>query len=173
MVYKKNNQRHEVQYESLISTIPIHSFYSLQNKKSEKVEESLSKLKYLDIIFVYLFLDVDQISNDHWLYFPDGEIIFNRSVEFTTWSRKMSPKGQTCICFDITAKKNSSIFQYNNDEITSRVIKDADRIGYINKNSVFNTKVIRLSNAYPIYTLDYKDRLINIVSILKQMMFTF
>ena len=167
LVYKKNNQRHEVQYGSLISTIPIHSFYSLQNKKSEKVAQSLSKLKYLDIIFVYLFLDVDQVSNDHWLYFPDGEIIFNRSVEFTTWSRKMSPKGQTCICFDITGKKNSSICQYSNDDITSRVIKDADRIGYINKNSVFNTKVIRLSNAYPIYTLDYKDRLINIVKYLE------
>ena len=96
-----------------------------------------------------------QVSNDHWLYFPDKDIIFNRSVEFTTWSKKMSPKGKTCLCFDITVKKNSSLSMYNNSQIISRVIKDADRIGYIQKKSVFDTKVIRLNNAYPIYTLDY------------------
>ena len=33
----------------------------------------------------------------------------------------------------------------------------------ISKKSVFDTKVIRLNNAYPIYTLDYKDRLVKLV----------
>ena len=105
LVFKKNNQIQKVQYGSLISTIPLHSLYLLQDKKSKLVEENLSKLKYLDIIFVYLFLDVEQVSNDHWLYFPDKDIIFNRSVEFTTWSKKMSPKGKTCLCFDILLRK--------------------------------------------------------------------
>ena len=167
LVYKKNNQIHKVQYQSLISTIPLHSFYLLQDKKSKQVEENLSKLKYLDIIFVYLFLDVNQVSNDHWLYFPDKDIIFNRSVEFTTWSKKMSPEGKTCLCFDITAKRNSSLSKYSNSEIISKVIKDAARIGYIQKDSVFDNKVIRLNNAYPIYTLDYKARLVNLVKYLE------
>ena len=128
----------------------------MQSKKSKKIEDKLLNLKYLDIIFVYLFLKEDQVSNDYWLYFPDQDIIFNRSVEFTSWSRKMSPKGKTCLCFDITVKKNRSLSKNTNKSITSRVITDAHRIGYIKKKKVFDSKVIRIPNAYPIYSLDYK-----------------
>ena len=167
LLYEKNKQIKKVRYKNLISTIPIHSFYYLQSKKSKEIENKLLNLKYLDIIFVYLFLNEDQVSNDHWLYFPDQDIIFNRSVEFTTWSRKMSPKGKTCLCFDITVKKNSSLSKNTNKSIISRVVSDAHRIGYIKKKKVFDSKVIRIPNAYPIYSLDYKENLINIVSYLE------
>ena len=81
------------------------------DKKDKNIESSLSKLKYMDIIFVYLFINKDNLSNDHWIYFPDEDIIFNRAVEFSNWSPQMCPENKTAVCFDITAYKGETIWQ--------------------------------------------------------------
>jgi len=117
----------------------------------------------MDIIFVYLFADKKQISNDHWLYFPDQDIIFNRAVEFSNWTPKMCPEGKTSVCFDITCYENDEIWKKSDMEIADRVIKDANRIGYMPREVVSSSFVFRLKYAYPVYDLEYKDHLDKIV----------
>ena len=81
----------------------------------------------MDIIFVYLLLDQESVSNDHWLYFPDVEIIFNRSVEFKNWSRNMCPSGKTALCLDITCFEGDETWTLtsNSNDFT---ITDGDRV---------------------------------------------
>jgi protoporphyrinogen oxidase len=165
--YTQNNKKYSAKYDKLISTIPLHDFYRLQDKKDLKIEASLKKLGYMDIIFVYLFLDRKNVSNDSWLYFPDKDIIFNRAVEFSNWSPKMCPKGKTSICFDITAYEGDKIWNISDDKLAERVISDAKKINYINKNDKVSSYVFRLKNAYPVYDLDYKKKLNEIVKFLE------
>jgi protoporphyrinogen oxidase len=150
---------HTVSYEGLISTIPMHTYYALQERKNKDVEEALSGIKYMDIVFVFLFLDIPQVSNDHWLYFPDKDIIFNRAVEFSNWSPVMCPPGKTSICFDITTFKDNKEWNMSDEELTKRVIHDAVRTGYIEKKDVTDALVTKVEYAYPFYDLDYKRKL--------------
>lgn len=78
--------------KGIVSTIPLQSLYNALNIKDKFIETHLKETYYMDMIFVYLILDKDQISNDHWLYFPDKKIIFNRAVEFKNWSKKWLQK---------------------------------------------------------------------------------
>jgi len=121
----------------------------------------------MDIIFVYLFLDIPRISNDHWLYFPDKDIIFNRAVEFSNWSAVMCPQGRTSVCFDITSFPDSPEWQLTDQQLVARTIDDAVRTGYLKRENVKDSLVLRVTHAYPYYDLDYKEKLDSIVAFLE------
>lgn len=157
-----------VKYDHLISTIPLHTMYWLQERRSKTVETSLKNLKYMDIIFVYVFLNKKRISNDHWIYFPDPDIIFNRAVEFSNWSSYMCPRGKTSICFDISTFEGSAERDMSERELAGRVIDDAHRIKYLDKRDVFDCYVFRVKHAYPFYDLGYKEKLNVIISFLER-----
>lgn len=168
VTYSVNGVTHTVKYGGLISTIPMHIYYALQERKDDEVEKALSGIKYMDIVFVFLFLKIPQVSNDHWLYFPDKKIIFNRAVEFSNWSPEMCPKGKTSICFDITTFKDNKEWNMTEDEITKRVIHDAVSVGYIKKEDIEDSLVTKIEYAYPFYDLDYKRKLDVIMNHLEQ-----
>jgi protoporphyrinogen oxidase len=164
VVFSHDGTEYTVGYGGLISTIPLHTYYHLQERKSDVVEGALEGLTYMDIIFVYLFLKVPQVSNDHWLYFPDKDIIFNRAVEFSNWSPVMCPPGKTSICFDITTFKSNPEWKMTDTELIERTIADAVKTGYITRDMVEDSLVTRVEYAYPYYDLDYKEKLTTIVS---------
>lgn len=168
LIYIAHGKKQTVSYESLVSTIPIPVLYALQDRKKPSIEKQIQANTYMDIIFVYLIINTSRVSNDHWLYFPDKDIIFNRSVEFTNWSNAMAPKGKTCICFDITCYQNDATWQLSDQELIDRVISDCDRIGYVSSKHVIDASVIRVKYAYPVYDVGYKKRLIETVAFLEQ-----
>jgi len=133
------------------------------------VEQALAGLTYMDIIFVYVFLK-RQLSKDHWLYFPDPDVVFNRAVEFSNWSPEMCPPGKSSVCFDITVfeKGTDSLWNTSDAELSARVLHDAERVGYLERSEVLGTYVFRVKDAYPYYDVDYKAKLDTIVPYLER-----
>jgi protoporphyrinogen oxidase len=168
VTYSVDGSTHTAHYGGLISTIPMHQYYALQERKDEKVEKALAEIKYMDIIFVYVFLKIPQVSNDHWLYFPDKDIIFNRAVEFSNWSPVMCPPGKTSICFDITTFGNNKEWNMTDEELKKRTVDDAVKVGYIQRDDIEDVLVTRIKYAYPYYDLDYKRKLDIIMQHLEQ-----
>lgn len=149
--------------KSLVSTIPLHTLYFALGNKNTQIEKDLKELNYMHIIFVYLFLNKEKVSNDHWLYFPDQEIVFNRSVEFKTWSEKMAPPDKTALCLDITCFENDAVWKATDEELTKQCIAGAEKVGLIQSHEAYESLVVRVKNAYPYYDLDYRRKLTNIV----------
>ncbi len=169
VTYSGGGRPETVSFGHLISTIPLHALYNLQERKSPEVEQALAGLTYMDIIFVYVFLN-RPLSNDHWLYFPDPDIVFNRAVEFANWSPEMCPTGKTSVCFDITVfeHQKDSLWNASDAELSTRVLHDAERVGYLRHSEVFDTYVFRVKNAYPYYDVAYKAKLDTIVPFLER-----
>jgi protoporphyrinogen oxidase len=165
--YQQGGEVFEQPYGQLISTIPLHTYYALQEREDKHVEEQLAKLEYMDIMFVFLFVDTPHLSNDHWLYFPDKEIIFNRATEYSNWSPEMCPPGKTSVCFDITAFADSSEWKMTDEALTERVISDAVRAKYLKREQVEGSLVTRIKYAYPYYDVDYKPHLDDVVAFLE------
>ena len=163
VTYEHGGQTHVARYGDIISTIPLQAFYWLQEKREPEVEAAFKRLRYMDIIFVYAFVDRPTISNDHWLYFPDKEVIFNRAVEFSNWSPEMCPPGKTSVCFDITTYENDERWQMSDEALSNQVLEDAYRTEYLKRGEVESTYVHRLRFAYPVYDLDYAELLQTVV----------
>lgn len=169
VTYARAGMQETVGFGHLISTIPLHALYDLQTRKSAEVEQALAGLTYMDIIFVYVFLK-RPLSNDHWLYFPDPDVVFNRAVEFSNWSPEMCPTGKTSVCFDITVFENGkdSLWNASDAELSARVLHDAERVGYLERSEVLDTYVFRVKQAYPYYDVAYKAKLDIIVPYLER-----
>ena len=169
VTYWRDGRQETVGFGHLISTIPLHALYDLQPRRSAEVEEALAGLTYMDIIFVYVFLK-RPLSNDHWLYFPDPDVVFNRAVEFSNWSPDMCPAGKTSVCFDITVFENGkdSLWNASDAELSARVLDDAERAGYLERSEVLDTYVFRVKHAYPYYDVAYKAKLDVIVPYLER-----
>jgi protoporphyrinogen oxidase len=169
VTYSRGGQEETVSFDHLISTIPLHAMYALQERRSAEVEQALAGLTYMDIIFVYVFLR-RQLSNDHWLYFPDPDVVFNRAVEFSNWSPEMCPAGKTSVCFDITVfeHQRDSLWSASDEELSARVLHDAERVGYLERPDVLGTYVFRVKHAYPYYDVAYKSKLDTIVAFLER-----
>ena len=125
-------------------------------------------LEYMDIIFVNLILDRDKISNAHWLYFAEKDIIFNRSVEFKNWSKKMALKDKTAICLDITCFEGDEIWKKSDKELTEECIKSGVKTDLFKREEVIDSKVIRIKYAYPFYDLNYKNKLREVVEFIEK-----
>ena len=169
VTYSYGRKQETVSFGHLISTIPLHALYDLQERKSPEVEQALAGLTYMDIIFVYAFLK-RPLSKDHWLYFPDPDVVFNRAVEFSNWSPEMCPPGKSSVCFDITVfeKGTDSLWNASDAELSARVLHDAERVGYLERSEVLGTYVFRVKDAYPYYDVDYKAKLDTIVPYLER-----
>lgn len=167
VLFSLKDNKERVVYGKLISTIPLPVFYALQERRSKAVEKALSHIRYMDVIFVYLFVNKSRISNDHWIYFPDPDVPFNRTVEFTNWSVAMAPKRKSCICLDVTCYQGDKTWKRTDKDITEECVFAADRLGYLKRSEVIGTYVKRIRFGYPVYDLGYKERLQTVVSFLE------
>lgn len=165
--YEYREKSYKVTYQTLISTIPLDILYSLQEYRNKQIGEDLKHNRYMDIIFVYVFLNQKRVSSDHWIYFPDADIPFNRAVEFKNWSRKMAPENKTCLCLDITCYYDDETWNKSDAQITQECIDAGNRIRLFRQENVYGSYVERVRYAYPAYSLDYKQRLKRIVNFLE------
>ena len=122
----------------------------------------------MDIIFVYLMLDRESVSNDHWLYFPDDDIIFNRAVEFKNWSAAMCPEGKTALCLDITCFEGDATWSLSEDELVRQSIEGTSRARLIDPAEVSGTLVVRVRDAYPVYDLEYREKIDRVVHFIEE-----
>lgn len=155
--------------ESIITTIPLHSYAELlANEIPSSVQGSLASLKYMDIIFVLLFIDKERISNDTWLYFPNPAIAFNRAVEFKNWSSCMAPPSQTSLCLDITVTpENEHLWGLSQEDLAAKCIADCETLQLCTADEVADAKVIYVRHAYPVYDLTYREHAEKIIEFIE------
>jgi protoporphyrinogen oxidase len=164
-----NGEDRQVEGEKVISSIPLRNTVDYLDPEAPPEIKTLAyELKYLNIIFVYLIFNKEKISDDSWLYFPTEDIIFNRAVEFKNWSSHMCPKDTTALCFDITCREGDTLWKSSDAEIVSECVKGIVKAKIGSEHEIIDSYVYRVKYAYPIYELDYKEKLIRVVRYLER-----
>jgi len=148
------NDELEIPCEKIVSTIPINQLIHIL-KSPEKIINTANKLRYRNVICVFLAMNLPNLTNVHWIYFPDKEI-FGRLHEPKNWSSHLSPSDKTGICLEIFCDETDKIWQMNDLEIATSCIND---LYNFSKEKAVAHKVVKVGNAYPIYDLEYKKNL--------------
>ena len=98
-----------------------------------------------------------------------SKIIENeKAVEFKSWSKKMTPEGKTALCLDITCFEGDDTWNKSNQSLIKECIDASVKVGLIEESEVFDSLVIRVKDAYPFYDLNYKSKLMKIVTFLEE-----
>jgi protoporphyrinogen oxidase len=170
LVEKDNGSVSAVQVESplgleripcrlLVSSVPIHALALLLCPGDEAVQAEARTLRFRNLALVYIFLKQDRLLEDHWIYFPEIRYPFNRIFEQKAMHEKLGPKGRTAVCFDITCDEEDEAWSASDDELLRRCLDSLVEVGLTTPERFETGIVRRFRQFYPIYPLDYRERL--------------
>jgi protoporphyrinogen oxidase len=155
-VRDKNGER-LIEADTVMSTISCTDLVAAIDPPAPKdVLDAASKLKHRSMIFVYLILDRPKLTDDHWIYLPEGDITLHRLSEYKNFSPYSAPPDKTLICAEITCDYGDARWNGDDAKLREITVKDLVKIGLVKPEEVLHTFSRREKYAYPLYDLDYK-----------------
>ncbi len=147
----------------VISTIPLKSLSGLFPDIPESVSESLGNLNLRRLVLVMIEAEKERLFTDNWIFFPESKYIFNRISEQKGFSPSMVGDGKTVLCVEVTTDENSHVWKMSDEQVMSECLTGLGDCGIMGKGDVKDYKVVRMGNAYPVYSIGYKNHLYNVL----------
>jgi len=154
-----SNKKQELEFDKLISTIPLPELFKALDNIPPKVLEAVNNLRFNSLITVGIGINKPKINNFSWIYIPDKNILTHRISFPSNYSPYVVPEGASSILAEITYRNGDEISKMSNNEIIEKTVSDLDKLGIINKNDVILTTIHNFKYAYVIYDLNYKKTL--------------
>jgi protoporphyrinogen oxidase len=67
----------------------------------------------------------------------------------------MAPEGKTHIVAEYFCFRNDDIWNSTDEELTAMTVKQMEKLGFIKKNDVFDSCIVRVPKAYPVFEVGY------------------
>lgn len=151
------NNKTKVNYERLISTLPLPVIVDLLDDAPETVKTAARNLEHNSIICVNLGVDRADISPHHWLYFYEKDFIFHRISFPMNCSEKTAPPGTSSVCCEIAYSKYRPLEVKGRQNIIQRTIDDLTKAKILKKDDkILVSDVLSLKYAYVIYDLNHR-----------------
>ncbi len=155
--------------ERVISTIPINHLLGmlLKHREEKKAEKTKNELRYIANFLVCLVVNKPQVTDAQWLYFPEKGTVFNRGYEPKNFHRSMGSRDKGMIVMEITCHENDQIWKKSDRQLLNATIKGCEKAGILNRGQVVNSLVHRIPYTYPLYDLEYRQRMKTLIGYLK------
>ncbi len=141
--------------ERVIWTAPLTSLCSLLQIPSRGLE-------YRALLLYLLEVNHPPLLPYQWCYYGDPKVIFSRVSQPSLFNESAAPSGQSGLCLEILCQKGDDYWQ-NYRGLKDRVLADLMKVGLIGrKEEIMGFHYQRIPEAYPIYRIDYPQRLTQI-----------
>lgn len=144
----------------ILSTMPLKELItSLLPKPPSDILQAAHELSFRDFITVALMLNKRIPLKDTWIYSHEENMRSIRVQFFHNWSPFMVPdKHTSCAGFEFTCSAGDALWNASNEELIDMARSYLQELCGKYSEFVFDAKVIRMKNVYPMYTLGYKER---------------
>ncbi len=102
MGYVRFTNGREEEFDYLISTIPLPITFELLAECPDELRVAASRLRAVSVLNLNIGVNRPNISNKHWIYFPEKQFIFSRVGFPTNFSQTAGPPGTTSLYIEIT-----------------------------------------------------------------------
>lgn len=147
----------EILYDRLISTLPLPELIKLLDRVPDGVREATDNLRYVSVLNINLGIDRANISDRHWIYFPEVDFIFYRVGFTSNFSPHMAPEGKSSIYTEISYSPKEPV---DRDKALARVIKDLIEARIIDSAREISVRqILDLKYAYVIMDHNHEEAL--------------
>ena len=154
-------QTETFQADTVISTMPVKNLIESFNREvPQVVKELAARLQYRDFITVGLLLqNMKQKLEDNWIYIQENYVKVGRLQIFNNWSPYMVKNPvYTWVGLEYFCNEGDDLWQLSEQEMTELAIDEMIRLDFIaDKQTVFDSKVIKVPKAYPAYFGAYEQ----------------
>ena len=156
--YRKGDDALSVDSNRLISTIPLPLLLELLDPAPpEAVVQSAKKVNYLSVIVVYLVVGDLDVFDCSYLYMLGRP--YNRISNIRRFCASLCPDDENIIACEMTCHFGDATWNLSDDQLTELVVNGMSEDGFLGKDEVVKSYVLRRRHAYPFYTVDYKRHL--------------
>jgi len=153
-----NGRSEIVEGDEFISSVPLTKLVGLLDPAPpDYVLDAASRLKFRDLVIVAIMVDKKRVTDQTWIYIPEQKIPFGRIHEPTNWSEKMAPENKTLLVMEYFSFRNDETWNKTDEELTDITVHGLEQLGYIRKNEVIDSAVVRVQKAYPLFEVGYAD----------------
>ncbi|MBU0766683.1 FAD-dependent oxidoreductase [Patescibacteria group bacterium] len=151
--------------QAVISSIPISREIELFDPVvPNEVRDAAGKLRFRAQVYLFLTIDKEKVTDDNWVYFPDKEVPFGRISEMKNFSKEMSPSDKTSLFVEFFCFEGDEIWNANKDQLFDMTMEWLEKLKFLKKEEVLNIHYIKKPNAYPLYDLEYKERVSTVLN---------
>jgi UDP-galactopyranose mutase len=123
-----------VNYRVLLNTIPIPEFVKIASDVPSEINEAVKGLRTNSIMVVNFGIGRANISDKHWVHFPESKFSFFRLSFPYNFSPGLAPPGRSSISAEVSYDVNNPPdieqlkVQVQNDLIACGILRDTDQI---------------------------------------------
>lgn len=160
-VRNKEGKETSINYSRIISSIPIDILMrSLDPQPPDPVIKAVGSLKHRNLVLLYLVISKDRLFEDSFIFYPEEKYIFNRLSEQKGFSKHMIPENKTVLCVEITCGEDDEKWNTSDEVLYNKAIEGLKDAGIIDDGTKIEEYFVkRLTNAYPVYDIKYKENL--------------
>ena len=160
VVVERDGRREVLDGDFFVSTMPVSSLVkALRPRPPEDVLAAADSLKFRAMIFLFLTVEKESISDDHWIYFPERDVVFNRVSEMRNFTPDAAPARRTSLTVEITCDPDDEVWNMPERELYERSIAGLVDVGLVRAEQVVDHFFARTRNAYPTYDLNFEINL--------------
>ncbi len=136
-------------FKKLVTTIPLPELAKLLVNLPHKIKDAFSTLRFTSIFVVNLGIKRDDVSEKHWIYYPEKDLSFYRIGFPTNFSMDIAPSKRTSVYVEISYSQGQKI---DPDSMVVAVIRDLKKVGIISdKDEIDVLLPIDIKYGYAIY----------------------
>ncbi|MBU1912691.1 MAG: FAD-dependent oxidoreductase [Candidatus Omnitrophica bacterium] len=119
-------------FKNMVTTMPLPELANILVDMPSDVKLAFSMLKWTSIYVLNIGIKSDNLTERHWVYYPEESVIFYRVGFPTSFSTDVAPEGRTSIYAEIAYSDAKKI---DKDALVSRTIHDLKKCGIILEES--------------------------------------
>jgi len=161
---KNDGLREELPVDYMFSSIPLTLLLRFLNPRPpEDILTCAQKLSFRSFLAINIILDKEHVFKDQWIYVHSPEVRLGRIQNYKNWSPAMviDPK-KTSLGLEYFCTEGDEFWNINDIDLVNYAVEELEKIGIAARKYLINGFVVRRENAYPIYSLDYKECIGNI-----------
>jgi protoporphyrinogen oxidase len=154
---RREGRLQQVPAHEFISSIPITRLvFMLDPVPPDHILKAAAALKFRDLVVVAIMVDRERVTDQTWIYIPEQKIPFGRIHEPTNWSPAMAPPGKTTLVMEFFSFKGDAVWNMTDERLTDLTVDNLVRLGFIARQEVLDSTVVRVPKAYPLFEVGYR-----------------
>jgi len=145
----------------VISSLPLRATVGLAMGEvpGEGVVEAASGLRYRDFLTVALVLDGEDLFPDNWIYIHEPAVQVGRIQNYRSWSPWMVPDPtKACVGLEYFCFAGDELWTMSDEGLVELATRELEELGLASRDKVERGYAVRVPKAYPMYDVDYAER---------------
>jgi UDP-galactopyranose mutase len=152
-IYLENGMESSLESEKVMSSLPLPEIIDMMDNVPEEVKIATDNLVYNSLLCVMLGVKRPDITDKHWLYFPEKDFIFNRISFPMNFSPHTTPADYSSVLIEVTYRKKDIDINETKKQVLQGLVK-ANIITENDEIAVCEAKIFKY--AYVILDLNHK-----------------